>query len=188
MQIAEVWIHVPLLFARHLPALGFVWPQEGTEWRPPYATVTPVTAQGCGLCHRGHPRRCPLTSLPRRLLLLRRLRRVVIVAAVSEPHGAVAPVLRERFAQPLVFFLLNKNENFINKNRNLLRKSSYISKVVAISWAYNTLFSTSFWGKNVFKNSHFTSTSIRFCQYVFTTDGRIRVYCGNFLPAEKFGN
>lgn len=93
---------------------------------------------------QGRPGRCLLTSLSRRLLLLRRLGRVVIVTAVREAHRAVVSILRQRFAQPLVFFLLNKNENFINKNGNLLRKSSYISKVVAISRANNTLFLTSF--------------------------------------------
>lgn len=136
---------------------------------------------------RHHPGQPP-TSLFRRLLFLCWFGRVIVITAVSESHRIIAPVLRQRFTQPLVFFLLKKNKNYVNKNRNLLRKILYISKVVAISKAYSTLFPTSFWGKNVSKNSHFISINMYFCQYMFTTDSRIRVFCGKFLPAEKFGD
>lgn len=59
-----------------------------------------------------------LTSLFRRLLLLCWFRGVIIITTISESHCIIAPILCQCFAQSLVFFLLNKNENFINRNGN----------------------------------------------------------------------
>lgn len=110
----------------------------------------------------------PLTSLFRRLLLFRGLWWVIIVTAVSEPYGTVVPILCQSFTQSFVFFLLNKNESFINKNGRLLRKTSYTSKV-QLSVKHKTLFFQSLFEENFFSgNAHLVSIVMHFCQYVFT--------------------
>lgn len=112
------------------------------------ALKTMVTRSACPTSSPGQPPH--LTSLFGRFLFLRGLGWVIVITAVRESHCIIAPVLCQCFTQPLVFFLLNKNENYVNRSRNLLRNILYISKVVAISKAYNTLFPTSFRGNNVF--------------------------------------
>ena len=163
----------------------------------PTVTLWLFSAHNCALktlqlhavpAQQHHPG-SPLTSLFGRFLFLRGFGWVIVITAVRESHCIIAPVLRQGFTQSLVFFLLNKNENYVNRSRNLLRNILYISKVVAISKAYNTLFPTSFWGKKLFfKISHFTSINMYFCQYMFTTDSGLHVFCGKFLPAEKLGD
>ena len=115
----------------------------------------------------------PLTSLLRRLLLFRGLWRVIIVAAVSEPYGTVVSILRQRFTQSFVFFLLNKNETLINKNGSLLRKTSYTSRVqLSVNhtihfFKYFSIFFF-FWGENVSGNDTWYLLARSFCQCVFT--------------------
>jgi hypothetical protein len=47
-------------------------------------------------------------------------------------------------------------------------KILHISKVVAISKAYDTRFSTSSWGENVSENAHFVSIDMYFFEYMVT--------------------
>ena len=140
----------------------------------PTVTLWLFSAHNCALktlqlhavpAQQHHPG-SPLTSLFGRFLFLRGFGWVIVITAVRESHCIIAPVLRQGFTQSLVFFLLNKNENYVNRSRNLLRNILYISKVVAISKAYNTLFPTSFWGKKCFLKFHTSHLSI--CTFAST--------------------
>lgn len=140
--------------------------------------------QYCGQCPQGQAS-LPLTSLFRRFLLFRGLRWVIIVTAVGEAYGTVVPILSQRFAQSFVFFLLNKNETFINKNGRLLSKTSDTSRV-QLSVKHTRHSFQSLFEEKIFLQMH--TWYLLLCTFASTclpTDSRIHVFYGKFLPAEE---